>query len=253
VAKAIVQHKTRVIDIDLRSYFDNVRHDRLLAKVTRRVDDPDVMRLLKIMLKANGRCGVPQGGVISPLLSNLYLTEVNRMLERAKEVTRSGKYTYIEYARFADDLVILIDAYPRHDWLMGAVEKRLREELADLQVEINEEKSRTVDLGELRLPRVRLPPHPQSTGRLACQLHAEAQEANGTAAEAQGRVPTLPVATGGSGDRADQPGAARLGQLLCGRAFQRMLQLHQGLGRKEGPAPHAAGSETQGLRLDAVE
>src|SRR4029077_16124781 len=47
VARAIVQHKTRVIDIDLRSYFDNVRHDRLLAKVARRVDDADVMRLLR--------------------------------------------------------------------------------------------------------------------------------------------------------------------------------------------------------------
>jgi RNA-directed DNA polymerase len=56
---------------------------------------------------------------------------VDRMLERAKEATHYGKYTYIEYARFADDLVILIDAYPRHDWIMGAVEKRLREELAD--------------------------------------------------------------------------------------------------------------------------
>jgi RNA-directed DNA polymerase len=73
VARAILQRKTHVIDIDLRSYFDNVRHDRLLAKVARRVDDPDVMHLLKIMLKANGRCGVPLGGVISPLLSNLYL------------------------------------------------------------------------------------------------------------------------------------------------------------------------------------
>jgi RNA-directed DNA polymerase len=147
VAKAIVQHKTRVIDIDLRSYFDNVRHDRLLAKVARRVDDPDVMRLLKPMLKANGRCGVPQGGAISPLLSNLYLTEVDPMLERAKEATRNGKYTDVEYVRFADDLVIPIDAYLRHDWLKRAVEKRLREELAELQVEINEEKSRTVDLG----------------------------------------------------------------------------------------------------------
>ena len=146
VAQAIVQEKTRVIDIDLRSYFDNVRHDRLLAKVAKRVDDDDVMRLLKITLKANGRYGVPQGGVISPLLSNLYLNEVDRMLGRAKEVTRNGKYTYIEYARFADDLVILIDAYPRHDWLLPAVEKRLREELAALQVEINEEKSRSVDL-----------------------------------------------------------------------------------------------------------
>jgi len=147
VAKAIVQHKTRVIDVDLRCYFDNIRHDRLLAKVARRVDDADVMHLLKIMLKANGKRGVPQGGVISPLLSNLYLTQVDRMLERAKETTRYGKYTYIEYARYADDLVILIDAYPRHDWLMAAVEKRLREEFAELQVEINEEKSRTVDLG----------------------------------------------------------------------------------------------------------
>ena len=140
VARAIVQHKTRVIDIDLRSYFDNVRHDRLLAKVAQRVDDADVMHLLKIMLKAGGKHGVPQGGVISPLLSNIYLTEVDRMLERAREATRYGKYTSVEYARFADDLVILIDAHQRHDWLMAAVEKRLREELAELQVEINEEK-----------------------------------------------------------------------------------------------------------------
>jgi RNA-directed DNA polymerase len=84
--------------------------------------------------------------VISPLISNLYLTEVDRMLERAIEATHYGKYTAIQYARFADDLVILIDAHPRHDWLVKAVCKRLREELAKLRVEINEEKSRTVDL-----------------------------------------------------------------------------------------------------------
>ena len=147
VAEAIVQQKTRVLDFDLRSYFDNVRHDRLLEKVAQRVDDADIMHLLKGMLRASGDKGVPQGGVISPLLSNLYLNEVDRMLERAKEVTRNGKYTYIEYARFADDLVILIDAYKRHDWLIGAVEKRLREEFDKLQVEINDEKSRIADLG----------------------------------------------------------------------------------------------------------
>src|SRR6202167_669573 len=142
VARAIVQRKTRVIDLDLKAYFDNVRHDRLLAKVAQRVDDADVMHLLKIMLKAGGKQGVPQGGVISPLLSNIYLTEVTRMLERAREATCYGKYTSVEYARFADDLVVLIDAHQRHDWLMAAVEKRLREELAELQVEINEEKTR---------------------------------------------------------------------------------------------------------------
>ena len=146
VAEAIVQKKTRVLDFDLRSYFDNVRHDRLLEKVAKRVEDADIMHLLKVILKASGKKGVPQGGVISPLLSNLYLNEVDRMLERAKAVTRQGKYTYIEYARFADDLVILIDAFARHDWLIGAVEQRLREEFDKLQVEINDEKSSIVDL-----------------------------------------------------------------------------------------------------------
>src|SRR5258705_1387145 len=146
VAEAIAQRKARVLDFDLRAYFDNVRHDRLLEKVAQRVDDKDIMHLLKLMLKASGKKGVPQGGVISPLLSNLYLNEVDKMLERAREVTRNGKYTNVEYARFADDLVVLINAYKRHDWLIGAVNKRLREEFAKLQVEINDEKSRRVDL-----------------------------------------------------------------------------------------------------------
>jgi len=79
------------------------------------------------------------------LLSNLYLTEVDRMLERAKAVTRHEQWTAVEYARFADDLVILVNSHPRWQWLRKAVEKRLREELAKLQVEVNEEKSRVVD------------------------------------------------------------------------------------------------------------
>jgi RNA-directed DNA polymerase len=148
VAQAIVESKTRIIDLDLRAYFDNVQHYLLLEKVARRVRDDAVMHLLKMMLKATGEKGVPQGGVISPLLSNLYLTEVDRMLEKAIDTTRYGKYTSIRYARFADDLVILIDAHPRHDWLIKAVNRRLREELAKLRVEINEEKSRVVDLAK---------------------------------------------------------------------------------------------------------
>jgi RNA-directed DNA polymerase len=104
------------------------------------------MWLLRGILKASGRQGVPQGGVISPLLSNVYLTEVDRMLERAKTVTRYQQGTGVEYARFADDLVVLVDAHPRQRWLRTAVERRLRGELAKLQVEVNEEKSRQVDL-----------------------------------------------------------------------------------------------------------
>ncbi len=146
VSDAIIQGKTHVIDLDLRSYFDTVRHHIVLEKVAKRVKDDDVMHLLKMILRASGKRGVPQGGVISPVLSNLYLNEVDRMLERAREVTRYGRWTAIEYARFADDLVILLDSHPRHRWLREAVERRLREELAKLQVEVNEEKSRRVDL-----------------------------------------------------------------------------------------------------------
>ena len=101
IAAAVVQRKTRVIDVDLRAYFDTVQHNVLLEKVAERVNDNQVMRLLKQILKVGGKRGVPQGGVISPLLSNIYLNEIDKMLERAKDVTRNGRYTYLEYARFA--------------------------------------------------------------------------------------------------------------------------------------------------------
>jgi RNA-directed DNA polymerase len=146
VDQAIVQGLTRIIDLDLRAYFDNVQHSLLLEKVARRVQDASMMKLLKMILKSTGRKGVPQGGVISPMLSNLYLTEVDRMLEKAIATTRRGRYPNVQYARFADDLVVLLDSHPRQDWLIRAVEKRLREELGKLRVEINEEKSRKVDL-----------------------------------------------------------------------------------------------------------
>ena len=146
VAEAILTNKTNVIDLDLRAYFDTVRHHLLLEKVAERVNDDAVMALLRALLKASGKRGVPQGGVISPLLSNLYLNEVDKMLERAKEVTRHCGFTVLEYARFADDLVVLVSAHPKQRWLRGAVEKRLREEFAKLDVEVNEEKSRRADL-----------------------------------------------------------------------------------------------------------
>ena len=68
VSKAILEGKTYVIDFDLRAYFDTVRHHIVLEKVARRVDDEKVLWLLKLLLDATGKQGVPQGGVISPLL-----------------------------------------------------------------------------------------------------------------------------------------------------------------------------------------
>jgi RNA-directed DNA polymerase len=132
------------------------------------------------------------------LLSNLYLNEVDKMLERARELTRNGEYTNVEYARFADDLVVLIHAHKRHDWLIGAVNKRLREEFAKLQVEINDEKSRIVDLArgesfgflgfDFRYLRsLRGVMRPYYTPKL--------KKAEGAAAGAQGGISPTPVAT----------------------------------------------------------
>jgi RNA-directed DNA polymerase len=62
VAQAIVEEKTSIIDLDLKAYFDNVQHYLLLEKVARRVQDDAVMHWLKMILKATGKKGVPQGG-----------------------------------------------------------------------------------------------------------------------------------------------------------------------------------------------
>ena len=199
VAEAVVHNKTTVIDVDLKSYFDTVRHDILLKKVAGRVDDGQVMRLLKLILKASGSRGVPQGGVISPLLSNLYLNGVGKMLERAKAVTRRGRFTYIEYARYADDLVILVDGYRKWGKLAKAAYQRLLEELAKLDVQLNLEKTRWVNLAKgesfgflgFDFRRVTDP-----AGRLGCAVRAQIEGADGVAPETQGRVPAFPFPSG---------------------------------------------------------
>jgi RNA-directed DNA polymerase len=66
VTVAAIKNMTRVIDVDLKSYFDTVRHDILLNKIAARMDDETVMGLLKLILKASGKRGVAQGGPFTP-------------------------------------------------------------------------------------------------------------------------------------------------------------------------------------------
>lgn len=148
VTKGILHGLTRVVDVDLSGYFDNIRHHLLLEKIARRVQDDDIMHLIKLILKANGKKGVPQGGIISPLLSNLYLNEVDEMMERAREVTRRNGYYNLEFIRSADDMVILIHRHPKEDCLIQKVQKRLKEELDKLRVQMNMEKTKVVNLKE---------------------------------------------------------------------------------------------------------
>jgi len=148
VTAGILHGLTRVVDIDLSGYFDNIRHHILLEKVARRIQDGEIMHLLKLILTANGKKGVPQGGIISPLLSNLYLNGVDEMMERAREVTRRKGYYNLDFIRSADDMVILIHGHPKEDRLLSTVQRRLTEELDNLHVQMNQEKTKVVSLKE---------------------------------------------------------------------------------------------------------
>ena len=104
------------------------------------------MKLLKMVVKAGGKRGIGQGSPLSPLLANIYLNEVDKMLEKAKVVTTQQGYTNLEYARFADDLTILISKHPTMNWLTARVKARLFEELDKIDVQINEDKTKIIDL-----------------------------------------------------------------------------------------------------------
>jgi RNA-directed DNA polymerase len=256
VRTAIREGKAQVIDLDLTAYFDTVRHDLLLGKVACRVQDDEILHLLKLMLKASGRRGVPQGGVISPLLSNIYLNEVDAMLERAKAVTRDGKATYVEYARDADDLVVLVNGHWRNAWLLRAVDRATAGGVRQARspTERGEEPSRgSHEGGGVRIPGLHHPPGSVSAGHLVGQGDAGREAADGVAAEAQGGVPAPGLPAGGAGDRGDQPDPARLGELLPGGERGTVLQLREGLGREEGAAPSDEGEEPTRLRLETVE
>ena len=147
VYQAVTQQGlNEVVDVDLSGYYDNVRHHLLLAQVAKRVNDDKVMWLLKRILKAQGKRGIPQGSPLSPLLSNLYMAEVDRVFEKAEEKTREGTRPRILYTRTSDDIVIAVGKHRRWPNLLEPVKRRLAEELNKLEVRMNEEKTKTVNL-----------------------------------------------------------------------------------------------------------
>jgi RNA-directed DNA polymerase len=145
VRESLHRNLHQVIDLDLASFYDSVRHDLMLMKLAERIQDGDVLWLCKSILKGAGKRGLPQGSVIGPLWANVFLNDVDRMLERAQEVTRDGKYQRIQYTRWADDLVVLVSNYPTARHWADKVEQRLREEFTKLDLTINEDKTRRVD------------------------------------------------------------------------------------------------------------
>lgn len=125
-----------VVDVDLARFFDRVNHDVLMGRLARRVRDRRVLRLIRRYLDAGvmadgvkvGREeGTPQGGPLSPLLANVLLDEVDKELEARGHC----------FVRFADDLNVYVRTRRAGERVMN----RLRRKLAELRLEVNEDKS----------------------------------------------------------------------------------------------------------------
>lgn len=147
VQVGLMKRLHQVIDLDLKSYFDTVRHDLLLSKIARRVKDDDLLWLCKRILKASGKRGLPQGSVIGPLWANVFLDDVDRLLEGIQVESKQEPYEVVRYTRFADDLVVLVSSHPRARHWATRVEQQIREALARLDLIVNEDKTRIIDFG----------------------------------------------------------------------------------------------------------
>ena len=137
---------SQVVDADIRDFFNSIPHTQLLRVVAQRVADGQILRVIKRWLRCGvmeeGRVrfettGTPQGGVISPLLANAYLNELDKRWITSGMTARQGQNAQI--VRYADDLVVLTDKNP------GVALGALRRLLGDLGLELHPDKTKLVN------------------------------------------------------------------------------------------------------------
>lgn len=142
IKRELQSGRTEVMDADLSGYFDTIPHTKLLKTVATRVSDKRVMRLLKLWLKTpieedgqlkggkKNKVGTPQGGVISPLLANIYLHLLDKIVNKATSVFH---HYGVKIVRYADDFVLMGRKIPQQalnqlDYILGRMELKLNRE-----------------------------------------------------------------------------------------------------------------------------
>src|SRR5260370_3418299 len=146
VRRSGLRRMSTVIAVDLSKYFDTIRHSVLLDKIAKRVQDPQVLHLVNQIIKVGGKIGVPQGGPFSPLAANIYLNEVDWFFDAIRRKTAERGYEAVNYHRFADDIVITVSGHhTKRGWAERALQ-RVREQFALIGVELNQEKTKVVDV-----------------------------------------------------------------------------------------------------------
>ena len=143
VDRGLKAGKGYVVDADIKRYFDTIPHERLLARIAERIADGRVMGILKQMLQrgvlenrewVGSETGTPQGGVISPMLANVYLNPLDHLMQRAG-------YTLV---RYADDLVILCATQTEAEAAYGVLKAWVETQ----GISLHPEKTRIVNMNE---------------------------------------------------------------------------------------------------------
>jgi group II intron reverse transcriptase/maturase len=148
IKENLKQGKAEVYDADLSKYFDTIPHDKLLITLKERISDPRILKLITTWLKVSvyedgqyksgkkNQTGTPQGGVISPLLANVYLHLIDRIVNN----TRSLFYKYgVKIVRYADDFVLMGGTLPKE------IIEKLKGLLSRMGLSLNETKTRQIN------------------------------------------------------------------------------------------------------------